>query len=431
LRLEIPGEVVRAETDKVAGELARQVNVPGFRRGHVPKSVVKTRFKKELRDEVLSHLIPDSLGDAIKQKSLKVVGQPSVEEMKFTDDDGIDLTITIEVAPEFELSNYKSLPLRKRVYKIREQDIDQAVDRLRSAHSQLVPVEDRGAQIRDVVTAKVTRHFQEEAESEGEANREEESQEIDVELGAKGVLTEFTNAFSGARTGETKEFTVTYPDDYRPEEFAGRTVQYTAEIMSVRAKELPDADDDFAALVNEEFQTIAELRSNVRERLEHETSHRTDEELKTAVIDQLLERNRFEVPESAVEQAIDARMRTFFRNLSAQGMDPRSLQLDWQRMRDAHRDKAAREVRTAFILDRIADAERIEVPDEELEQQLRALADASEQPFEALKARLTKEGALDRLREQVRNRKALDLVLESADIRIEEVEGVGSEDHPE
>src|ERR1051325_1802163 len=146
LRVEIPGGAVRAETDKVSSELARQVNVPGFRRGHVPKSVVKTRFKKELRDEVLSHLLPHSLSDAIREKELKVIGEPSIENLDFGDDESIDVTFVVEVFPEFELSNYKGVSLTKRVYKIRDEDVEETVERLRQGQAELVPVEDRGAQ---------------------------------------------------------------------------------------------------------------------------------------------------------------------------------------------------------------------------------------------------------------------------------------------
>src|SRR6185295_3369725 len=130
LRLEIPGETVRAETDKIAADLAKKVSVPGFRPGRVPKSVVKTRFKKELRDEMLSHLLPHSLGDAIREKELKVVGEPSVEDLKFKDDESIDVIFNVEVAPEFTLSKYKELPLTKRQYKVRDEDVEKAITRL-------------------------------------------------------------------------------------------------------------------------------------------------------------------------------------------------------------------------------------------------------------------------------------------------------------
>ena len=277
LRIEIPGEVVREETEKVATNLARQVNIPGFRRGHVPKSVVKTRFRKELRDEVLAHLLPHTLGDAIREKDLKVIGEPAIEDLKFGDDESIDVTFTIEVKPEIDLSNYKELPLKKRVYKIRDEDVDQTVERLRQQQAELVPVEDRGAQAGDIVTATLTggpepATDKAEAEEEGRTDKPEseevKQEDMEIEIGAEGVLKEFSEALTDARPGDTKTFSVTYAEDYKPEQFAGRRFNYTADVTGVRVKELPEADDEFAQSVGEDFKTLDDLRAHIRSTLE-------------------------------------------------------------------------------------------------------------------------------------------------------------------
>ncbi|MFP5265632.1 MAG: trigger factor [Blastocatellia bacterium] len=449
LRVEIPGEAVRAETDKVATELARQVTVPGFRRGHVPKSIVKTRFKKELRDEVLSHLLPHSLSDAITEKNLKVIGEPSIENLNFGDDESIDVTFTVEVAPEFQLSNYKSLPLTKRVYKVRDEDVEKTVEQLREGQAELVPVEDRGARQGDIVTANITGQFdpaaaapaaadegREPAATEaqprqgggaGPQDGEVNQQDIEIEVGGRGVLKEFTDALAGARPGDTRTLTVDYPADYKPEQYAGRRLNYSAEVTALRVKEVPAADDEFAQSVGEDFKTMDELRADIRSKLEHEAEHRSDAELRSAVMEQLVDRNRFAVPEFIVEKQIDSRLQTFFRQLTGQGLDPRQLKINWDDMREAQRERAEREVRGTFILGRIGEAEKIEVSEDEINQELEQYAASMNQSVEALRARLTKEGALDSIREQVRNRKALDLVIASADIRTEEVEGLGGE----
>jgi trigger factor len=453
VRVEIPGDAVRAETDKVATELARQVNVPGFRRGHVPKSVVKTRFKKELRDEVLSHLLPHSLGDAIREKELKVVGEPSIENLNFGDDESIDVTFIVEVIPEFELSNYKQISISKRVYKIRDEDVEKTIERLRQGQAELVPVEDRGARAGDIVTVNITGRFEEieptgAAESAGSENQGKEKddaqtpsgedtspkdgeikqQDLEIEVGGQGVLKEFTEALEGARLGDTRTLSVDYPADYKPEQYAGRRMNYAAEITAVRVKELPEADDEFARSVSEDFKTIDELRSDIRSRLEREAEHKTDSELRAAVIEQLVDRNRFDVPEFVVEKQIDSRLQGFFRQLSSQGMDPRQLKINWEDMRETQRERAEREVRGTLILDRIGQTEKIEVSEDEMNQELEQYAASMNQSIDALRARLTKEGALDSIKEQVKNRKALDLVIASADIRTEEVEGLGGED---
>jgi trigger factor len=461
LRLEIPGEQVKAETDTVATQLARQVNVPGFRRGHVPKSVIKTRFRKELRDEVLSHLLPHALTDAIKEKDLKVVGEPSLDDLKFGDDESINVTFTVEVAPDFEVSSYRSLPLTRRVYKVRDEDVDKVIDTYRERHAELVPVEDRGAQPGDIITANISGRFEAETEqagaasgeggegeaaqgeakadeakaSEAKANeagagetKEVNQQDVEIELGGEGVLKQFTEALTGARAGDERTFTVDYTPDYAAKEYAGRRVDYKVDVVSVRVKELPVLDDDFVSSVNEDFKTLDELRSDVRTRLEHEAEHKTDAELRNGVLEQLVNRNRFDVPEVIVERQMNQRLNTFVRQLAGQGMDPRRLKIDWNEIRESQRERAEREVRASFILDRIAVSENIDVSEDELDQELRQIAENVGEDVAALRARLTKEETLDSIKEQVRNRKALDLVIASADMRTEEVEGLGGEE---
>lgn len=445
LRIEIPGDAVRLETDKVATTLARQVSVPGFRPGHVPKSVIKTRYRKELRDEVLSHLLPHTLTDAIKEKELKVIGEPSIEDLKFKDDESIDVTFTVEVVPEFELSNYKQLPVTKKVYKIADDDIEKTITALRERQAELVPVEDRGAQQGDIVTVNITGRFvpaEGEQPPAGEGSEAGEAQEagaapadempsseikddnLDIELGAEGVLKEFTEALTGARAGESREITVEYPADYKGEQYAGRRLDYTAEVTAVRAKEYPEVNDEFARSVSEQFETIDALRADMRKRLEDEAERRTDAEFRGGILEQLVDRNRFDVPEYVVERQIDQRLQTLLRQLSMQGIDPRQMNLDWERLREAQRERAESEVRGTFVLDRIAEAENIDVSDEEINKEIEQFAEGSGQDAAALRARLTKEGALDSIKGQVRNRKALDFVIASAEIREEEVEGL-------
>lgn len=426
LRLEIPAETVRTETDKIAADLARKVSVPGFRPGHVPKSVVKTRFRKELRDEMLSHLLPHSLGDAIREKDLKVVGEPSVEDLKFKDDESIDVTFNVEVAPEFTLSNYKELPLTKREYKIRDEDVESTIDRLRQGQAELVPVEDRQAQAGDIVTVNLKGQVDVAA---AEAPVEDiEQQDLEIELGASGVLKEFTEALTGTLSGDKRAFAVDYPADYKPEKYSGRRVNYSAEVTALRVKEIPELDDDFAHSVGEEFNTLEELRSDIRSRLEREAVQKSEAELRSSTMEKLVDRNRFDVPEYIVEKQIDSRMKALFRQMSSQGMDPRLLKIDWGTIREGQQERAEREVRGSFILEQITETEKIEVSEEELTAEIRQYADSIGQTEEALRARLTKENTLDSIREQVKHRKALDLVIVSAEIRTEEIEGLGADE---
>jgi trigger factor len=431
LRLEIPGNTVIAETDRLAGDLARRVSVPGFRRGHVPRSVVKTRFKKELREEVLSHLLPQAFSDAIKEKELKVVGEPSLENLKFGDDESIDATFLVEIAPEFQLGNYERLPVTKRNFKVRDEDVDKVIARLSEQQAELVPVEDRASKAGDIVTVNLVGRIERAPgdSQEGADEPEEFKQEdVDISLTQNGAVKEFAEGLTGASLGETRTFSVDYPADHSSANLAGRRVTYTAEITSIKVKELPEIDDAFAHSVDEKFSALGELRDDFRSRLEKDAGHRSDEEVRKALMDQLVDRNRFDVPEIVVERHLDSRINSMLRRLVSQGIDPRKIKIDWDELRESQREAAEREVRGSFIVSRIAEAEGIEVSEEDLSGEIESIAEATGTAVATIRARLTKEDALDNIREQIRNRKALDHVIASAEIRNLDVEGPGDDE---
>jgi trigger factor len=425
VHLEIPAERVRLESDRVIAEIARRVSLPGFRPGHVPRSVIKIRFQKEVRDEVVSQLLPDALGEVIRQKALKVVGKPEIDSLKFGDDESLDVKIVLEVVPEFPLSDYKNLSVTKRVYKVTDKEVDDTIEALRRQHAELVPVEDRASQTGDIVTINLEGGIEDPARP-GEVEQVSDY-DVDIELDDRS-MKEFVAALTGVRAGESREFTVDYPADYRPPRLAGRRVSYKADIVSVRMKELPELEDEFAQSVSESYETMETLRAAVVHRLEESAGHKTKEGFETGLMDELVNRNQFEVPGIAVEKQIDSRMKMFVRQMASRGIDPRKLKVDWEALRESNRVQAEREVRGFFILSQIADTEKIEVSEAELNQELERVAAGTEHSVAALKARLTKENALDSMKEQIRNRKALEFVISSADIRLIEVEGLDGGD---
>lgn len=423
LRLEIPADQVRAETEKVAVELSRRITLPGFRPGHVPKSIIKTRFRKELRDEVASKILPDALGEAIKNNELKVVGKPTLQEIKFGNDESIDATFTLEVAPDLNLANYENLPLRKRIYKVTDEEIDAAIKRLRQDHAELVPVEDRGAQLGDRLTVNLKVRTVAEEQSK---SRDIDGQDLDIEL-TEQLEQDLRDALMGATPGETRTYTTTYPDSYADKRLAGRAAECTVEVTALRTTELPELDEEFAQTISSEFESVDDLRKSVASDLAAQRERASDRELRFTALEALVDRNSFEVPEYIVEGQIDLRMRRMAHDMAAAGVDLRGIDLDWEALRESNRSRAEREVRAGFILEKIGEVEEIAIADSEVDDEIEKMASETGQSAGALKARLTKEKALDSIKEQVRNRKALDLVLSSADIRVEEMEGLGGE----
>jgi trigger factor len=439
VRLEIPGETVRVESDKIAANLARKINIPGFRPGHVPKSVVKTRFRKEVRDEAVQKLLPQALTEAIQEKDLKVVGEPALDELKFNDDESIAASFTVEVSPDFDLAPYASLPLTKRLWNVSDEAVAESIQSLRERHAELVPVEDRPAQTGDLITANMTgRIVGKGSEPAGEAGSEGsepgepgtgraaggeargetiETKEVEIELGAKGVFPEFNEAIVGARPGDVKTMSVQYPDDYQNEKIAGHKVEWTAEVTAIRLKELPELDDEFAGTLEGEFASVREMRDSIRDNMEHEAAERTDADLRTEAMKVLADRNRFEVPQSVVNKLVDSRMASFARSMYGRGRRIEDLGIDPMQLREIERARATDDVRGMYILQRIAEVQDIEATDDDVAEEIERLATASGKTVEVIKARLTKDEALDSIKEQIENRKALDFVIASAEIR--------------
>ena len=239
---------------------------------------------------------------------------------------------------------------------------------------------------------------------------------------------EFTEALTGVQLGDVREFAVQYPDEYKPDNLAGKRVNYTAEVTTIRAKDLPEADDEFAHSVNEKFNTLDELRADIRSELEARSAHQAEAELRTDTMEKLVDRNRFAVPDFVVDKQITVRMQALFRQMAGNGMDPRQLKVDWEAIRESQRERAEREVRGSFILERIAETENIEASEEDVSAEIQKLAESVGQTPEAIRARLTKEESLDSIKEQVRHRRALDLVIASAEIRTEEIEGLKADE---
>lgn len=478
LQIEIPSDIVRAQIDRKASTYARRITIPGFRPGRAPVNLVKSRFHKELRDEVVSELIPTSFDTAVKEKALKVVAEPKLDDMKFGEDDSINATFSIETAPEFELPNYKSLTLKKHVHETTDADVDKAIEMLREGRAELVPVEDRGAQNGDTVTISLsgkadleytpaepenaeakdaqvadvapTETAEVEAESvEAADDKSDEEAEVksadaeveieavktneiaeeslDITLGAEGNLKAFDEALEGLKAGEKKSVSVDYPKEYPDPNFANRRWNFDVEVTAVRAKELPELDEEFISNMDESLKTVDELRAKIRSNYEAQNARHTEDALKNEAMQQLIAANPFDVPEQLVEKQMQQRFSESINNLMRSGIDVRSLGLDWKAMMESQREKAVDDVRGFFILERIVEDEKIEATDEDVEKEFALMAEASNQTVPALKARLTKEGALDTIKEQIKHQKALDLIINSADIKEvvgEEKEGV-------
>jgi trigger factor len=420
IKIEIEPEVVRETYNRISDTYARQVNVPGFRKGHAPRSVVRTRFKNEIRGDVLRELIPSAVNDAIDEHKLPAIGEPDVhlDENESSEQFGnapLSVHVNLEVLPSVELKKYKGLEVTRRVRPIDDDAVNRVLESLREASASLQPVEDRPAEVGDTLTVSFQGKFVDDPNAE-----DINVSDVDVVLGGERVQPEFTENLVGTQADEQKTFTVSYPEDFSSKGLAGKKVEYTATVNAVRIKELPELDDEWAKSLGDEIDSVASLRVKIKEDLEARAKSESEHAVRAQLIKKLLDEHQFEVPSSMVHHQTNYRMESVMRDMMGRGIDPRSEDLNWAGARDELQSQAEEDVRSSLLLDRIAEEEKIEVSNDEIENEIDAIANASRQPKEQVRAVLTKDGGERSIANRLRNRKALDLLLENAVVTDEE-----------
>ena len=410
LIIEVPPEVVERESNQITAQYTRLARIPGFRPGHAPRGLVGKRYRDEIRNEVVQTLLPRYFHDKVRDEKLLVVGEPRFEDLKFEDGQPLSVKATFEVYPEIELKDYKGLEAEEEAAEVTDADVDEAVERLRQQAAAFEVVEGRAAQDDDYVM--VNYRGQDLQDSKAEPV---EAREGLVHLSGKGTVAAFAENLRGSQPGDVREFDVTYPGDFPAKRLAGRSLHYRVEVQVIKKKVVPPADDELAKTVGE-FTTLEALRTHLREDLVRHKRRSAENGARRKLLDRLIELHQFPVPETLVEEQLSRKLQRVAAGLLAQGIDPRTAGVDWHAMRGEVRAEAERDVHGSLVLEKIAQAEAIEVSEDEIDESVRELAaEAGEAPA-ALKTRLTREDGLARLKSSRRNQKVLDFIYHNAKI---------------
>ena len=418
LEVEVPADVLTNETESLVRKYTKLAKIPGFRKGKVPATIVRKRFAEDLKSEVVESLVPKYFRTETEKKGLKPISQPRVTDLHVHDGEPLKFKATFEVLPEIEVSGYKDIRPEQKDTAVSAEEVETALKNIQEQHAAYNAVsEERGLQDGDF--AQVAFEGTPKAEAapeaaEGEAKKDEPKpvkvDEVMVEIGGSNTVKEFSDNLRGAKVGEEKTFDVQYADDFQDQRLAGKTMSYKVTVNGIKTKAVPELNDAFAKEVGD-FETIDALRQRIREGMEHEKKHQAEHEAKEKIVDELLKGTDFPVPEALVEHQIDVRLERGLRALAAQGMRAEDLKrMDLNRLRDGQREQAVRDVKTLLILDKIADLENIQVSDEEVDKEIEAIAAQARQPMEDVRARLTQDGAVTRIRERIRNEKALEFL---------------------
>ncbi len=422
VRVEIPSDVVTAEIDRVATGYSRKARVPGFRPGKAPARVIKQRFKDQILHDVAHDLIPRAVEDALREQGMEAVDTPDVRDVTIEEGQPLTFTASFDTVPSFDPGDLSTIAFRRASNAITDEAVQLALQRLRDRAARFEPVEGRGIDHLDTVVLDLERQDWGRESPSADAQKEKGSRppdkhaDVSIELGAKANPPGFDEQLLGLEVGATKQFTIHYPADYPIGELANTDVSYTVTVKGLKRRVLPELDDEFAKDLGE-LDTLDALTTRVREDLEHEAKHAAEREDRAELMKQLATRLPFDVPVSMVEREVDRRLDEFARRLIDQNVDPRQAGIDWNAFRESQREVAREAVAAALVLDEVTRRERLEVTEDDVEQEVGRYAERTGRTPAAVRAALEKEGGMSRVHTGLRREKSIDFVMARATIQ--------------
>ena len=415
MSLEIPLEEVREATEKAARNLARQVRLPGFRPGKVPADLVKKRFADDLKSEVLESLLRQSLREAFQEKGIVPVGEPKIDDLKYEADAPLSFKVEVEHRPTVEPKDYRGLKVPTDPVIPSDEEVAAALERIREGRATFEAVEGRPAMDGDFALVDIRGTFP------GGDGKDFERPKVLVEIGGDETLPEMSAHLRNAEAGVTVSFQKDFPAEGVDPDFAGKSVLYHVQLHALKKRVLPEWDDELARQVltpregeAPEGAGMEMLKAELTKSLLREKEQALKEKRRRAVLDALLALNPVDAPESMITAEIDSSLQQYARFLASQGMDLKEAKMDWNKLREEARPMAVRRVKEYLLLDAIAEAEKLEVSDTELDADLKRRARSMGASFAELKGQLAKNDRLEGIREELRIDKAVELLLTEA-----------------
>jgi trigger factor len=408
VEVEIPAAVLSREADRVTNEFGRQANVPGFRPGKIPPSVVRTRFAKEIQEEVVSRVLGQSFREAIQGKGLEPVGEPQLEHIDpFIEGAPMKFKARFEVKPQIELGEYRGLEIEEPAIEVTETDVDAMIERLRDQASHYRVETERGLEDGDFAVIEIL--------SSGE-EMEPKTDSGHFKLGEETPLPELHDVLRGKRAGDIGSFDKTYGEDANQEAWRGKTIHHEVTLKEIRVQEKPEVNDEFAKSVGG-WDTVAQMRETIEADIRKHRQAETQRFRRNQIGEKLLAAHTFDVPETLVEDELGKSLNNYARYLASQGVNLETAEMDWRRIGEEFRPEAIKRVKRSLILEAIARKEGIEVSDVEVDAEIRQAAREQDRDFADVKHHLKHEGGYEALRGSLAQDRALELVLREAKAR--------------
>ncbi|WP_110927112.1 trigger factor [Bacillus massiliglaciei] len=409
LTVEVDAAEVNKGLDAAFKKVVKQVNVPGFRKGKMPRQMFEKRFGVEsLYQDALDVILPDAYANAVEEAGIQPVDRPEIDIEQMEKGQNLIFKATVTVKPEVKLGDYKGLEVEKFNSEVTDEDVEAELKAMQERQAELVVKEEGGAAEGDTVVIDF-KGFVDGEEFEGGA-----SENYSLELGSNSFIPGFEEQVVGLETGAEKDIEVTFPEEYHAAELAGKPAVFKVKVHEIKTKQLPELDDEFAKDVDDEVETLAELKEKTKHRLEHDKMHEEENFIQNAVIGKAVEGAEMDVPEAMINNEVDRMMDEFSQRIQSQGLN---LELyyqfsgqDEEALRGQMKEEAEGQVRTSLTLEAIAEAEKLEATDEEVEAELGQMASMYNMDVESIKKAL---GSLDAVKGDLKIKKAIDFLVEN------------------
>ena len=402
----VPLDQIQAETDRIVTSIQKRANLPGFRPGKAPASLIRSRFQTEIRQDVLESILPKVFRAKAEEDNLEVVGTPNVTDVHFHDGEPLRFKAEFEVAPTIELKEYRELPITYEEKPVTDEDIAGRIDSIRNQKAEFVNEDPRPLADGDFAVVSLK-------SIAGTDGPPIENNEMVLHLGDAETMPEFTENLRGMSPDEDKEFDVTYPQDYAQDRIAGKTVKFKVTVKAVRRKELPELNDEFARDLGD-YQNLEELREAIRKAIASENQYTAQQEAKVKLVDELVNRHDFPIPEAFIDRQIQAQVEGYLREIAGRGVDPNTLKLDWDQIKKSQREKAIRDVKGSLLLEKVANTESIQTTNDEVDREIQRFARQEREPAAAIRMKFEKDGTLGRIASRIRTEKTLSFLFEHA-----------------
>ncbi len=419
LQIELPPEEVAKEWNAIANSFARFAKIPGYRPGKAPRAVIDKRFRKEIQDELTKKLVSKSYHEAVEQEHLRVASLTNIEDIQFGEDKSMRFRATVVIAPEFELPDYKKIPVQLPDTKVSDAEIEEALERLREQSADFVDVPGRGLQMGDFAVLDFEGSMDSKPISEIAPQASKNLQggkKFWLHLAADNFLPKFCEQLVGQKPGETRLAIVEFPADFPVKELAGKKADYAVTVREVKEKVLPPIDDALAAKLAP-GKTLVDLRQLLEHDIEHAKEHDVERAKESQIMKYLHERIQFELPPALLQNETRRALAELVQRNRERGVTDEMLKEKERELIDGAAGVAAHRLKTNFILHRIVERENIEVAKEDVDLRIRQEAARYDISPEKMRKELQQKDVLDDVAEQILLGKTLDFL--KANVSIE------------